>query len=87
MFMYYCGQKGSKFGESKKHVENKKRAGHVFDMCRVTTFSVTEFSGFFFVTQYHAWLQLRADLMRSFGYLYNNDLVICKDSPAYLTIM
>ena len=74
MFMYYCGQKGSKFGELKcsqtaakvlrsreNHVENKNkfwggggmppnplgtrsrkpRAGHVFDICRATTFGVT----------------------------------------------
>ena len=61
MFMYYCGQKDSKFGELKwsqtaakvlrsreNHVENKiflggdePRSGHVFDMCRATTFDVT----------------------------------------------
>ena len=29
-------------------------------------------------------LQLRTVLMRLFGYPYNNDLVICKDSPDYL---
>ena len=31
-------------------------------------------------------LQLRTVLMRLFGYPYNNDLVICKDSPDYLGI-
>ena len=55
MFMYYCVQKGSKFVELKwsqtaakvlrsreNHVENKKGlAGHVFDVCRATTFGVT----------------------------------------------
>ena len=72
MFMYYCGQNDSKFGELKwsqtaakvlrsreNHVENKnflwgacpqtplparcarQSAGHVFDMCRATTFGVT----------------------------------------------
>ena len=32
-------------------------------------------------------LQLRTILMRLFGYPYNNDLVICKDSPDYLTFI
>ena len=31
-------------------------------------------------------LQLSTILMRLFGYPYNNDLVICKDSPDYLTL-
>ena len=71
--MYYCGQKGSKFGELKNGLKQQQkcleiektmlkikiflgghapkppckraaalpRAGHVFDMCRVTTFGST----------------------------------------------